>query len=182
MLNQTRGAGYWVWKPLVIWQALLEAADGDTIMYADAATEVVLDPSPLFEVAAQQHVVGFGLSHKEKKFTKRDTFVILNGEMLADTDQVMASFIVFRRSLISLGFVSQWLGFVQDKRLVSDQANELGRPNYPEFVDHRHDQSVFSILYKLWNFTVYPDPSQWGNHISTRPYGQIINHHRERTR
>lgn len=34
--EHARGAGYWLWKPLLIWQELLAANDGDIIGYMDA--------------------------------------------------------------------------------------------------------------------------------------------------
>lgn len=68
----------------------MEAADGDILMYSDAATELIRDPLPLLALAAKQDVIGFALSHLEKKYTKRDTFTMLDGEKLATTHQVLA--------------------------------------------------------------------------------------------
>ena len=33
----------------------------------------------------------------------------------------------------------------------SDIDNVMGKPNYKEFIDHRHDQSIFSVLTKKYN-------------------------------
>lgn len=35
------------------------------------------------------------------------------------------------------------------KELVSDDENVRGLPNYDGFVDHRHDQSIFSLLVRM---------------------------------
>jgi hypothetical protein len=78
-----------------------------------------------------------------------------------------------------MNFVSEWLTYAQDSRAITDDNNVLGSTNYPDFRDHRHDQAILSILAKKWNFTVYPDPSQWGESVK-RPYPTIFNHHRSR--
>jgi len=61
----------------------------------------------------------------------------------------------------------------------------MGKPNYKEFIDHRHDQSIFSVLTKKYNLLAYRDPSQWGNediktYKSTSFYPQIIVSTRQR--
>jgi 3,4-dihydroxy-2-butanone 4-phosphate synthase len=38
VMKQSRGAGYWSWKPVVILDAMRRARWGDVVMYADAAT------------------------------------------------------------------------------------------------------------------------------------------------
>jgi hypothetical protein len=32
------------------------------------------------------------------------------------------------------------------ERWVTDQKDELGLPNHPDFIDYRHDQSIFTLL------------------------------------
>jgi hypothetical protein len=76
-------------------------------------------------------------------------------------------------------FVTEWLTYAQDSRAITDDANVLGLPNYPEFHDHRHDQSILSLLAKKWNLTLYPDPSQWGAGAQ-RPYPTVFEHHRSK--
>jgi hypothetical protein len=42
-------------------------------------------------------------------------------------------------------------------------ANVCGLPNYPGFEDHRHDQSVLSLLARKHGIATRPDVSQWGD-------------------
>jgi hypothetical protein len=74
-------------------------------------------------------------------------------------------------------FVIEWLTYAQDVRAITDDKNVLGIPNYPGFRENRHDQSILSLLAKIWNLTTYLDPSQFGRG-ETRPYPQIFHHHR----
>jgi hypothetical protein len=41
VLNEPRGAGYWLWKPYVIYRAMLHMNEGDTLIYSDAGVEFV---------------------------------------------------------------------------------------------------------------------------------------------
>lgn len=149
-------------------------------MYSDAGAEFIAEVSPLLKLAAQQDVVGFQLQHNESMWTKKDTFVLLGADNLADTKQLLASFVLLKRSWMSLGFVSQWLAYAQDSRAVTDDPSVFG-PNAPGFQDHGHDQSIFSLLYKKWSLVPHIDPSQFGNDNTSRPYPQIISHHRDKT-
>jgi hypothetical protein len=80
-----------------------------------------------------------------------------------DSYQRLASFIVFRNSKVSKDFVEEWLHYCQDERILIDSDNIQGKNNYAEFLHRRHDQSVFSLLTKKYDLTVFRDPSQWGN-------------------
>ncbi len=77
-----------------------------------------------------------------------------------------------------MAFVSEWLTYAQDSRAITDDKNVLGKPNYDDFRENRHDQTILSLLAKKWNLKIYPDPSQYGK--TKRPYPSIFNHHRQR--
>ena len=49
ILEQRRGAGYWLWKPYFIYKVLLESNDDDVIFYVDAGNIFINDPSFLYE-------------------------------------------------------------------------------------------------------------------------------------
>ncbi|CAF3905893.1 unnamed protein product [Adineta steineri] len=156
ILNRKRGAGYWLWKPFILLQELYLARDGDIIVYSDAA---------------------------ESSLTKRDALIVLDVDKpeYTTTSAGLASYIVVKRSFTSLRFVSEWLTYAQDSRVITDDDNVLGSPNYPDFRAHRHDQSILSLLAKKWKLTVYADPSQYGEgEKSQRPYPAIFDHHRSK--
>ncbi|CAF1334692.1 unnamed protein product [Adineta ricciae] len=182
ILNRKRGAGYWLWKPFILLQELYLAQDGDIIVYSDAAVNFINNVSYLTQLTSNQDIVLFKLTGwKESALTKRDALIILNADKpeYTTTLAALASFVVVKRSFTSLRFVSEWLTYAQDSRVITDDANVLGPPNYPEFHDHRHDQSILSLLAKKWKLTVYADPSQWGGGAQ-RPYPTIFDHHRSK--
>lgn len=79
-----------------------------------------------------------------------------------------------------MSFVSEWLTYAQDSRIITDDKNIFGLDNYPGFRGHRHDQTILSLLAKKWGLTIYADPSQWGSGSNNRPFPTIFNHHRSR--
>lgn len=56
--------------------------------------------------------------------------------------------------------------------------NVTGKKNYQTFIEHRHDQSVFSLLSKKYKLQAFRDPSQFGNiaikYFSNSKYSQIL--------
>ncbi|UJR08709.1 hypothetical protein I4U23_012966 [Adineta vaga] len=182
ILDRKRGAGYWLWKPYILFQELYYARDDDIIIYSDVLVNFVANISHLIKLTAKQDIVLFELTgFHEKGWSKRDTFILLNADtpQYTDTWGNLASYLVIKKSFNSMAFVSEWLTYAQDSRAITDDDNVLGSKNYPEFRVHRHDQTIMSILAKKWNITTYPDPSQWGK-AHKRPYPTIFDHHRTR--
>jgi hypothetical protein len=61
ILQRRRGAGYWLWKPYIIYRELYGARDGDIIIYTDAGVNVVADISHLTNLTLKQDIVVFKL-------------------------------------------------------------------------------------------------------------------------
>jgi hypothetical protein len=81
-----------------------------------------------------------------------------------------------------MDIVNELLHYAQDERIITDLENQCGYSNYPEFQEHRHDQSIFSLLTKKYDLVAYRDPSQWGNGVkqlyTNSKYEQLIEHTR----
>jgi len=181
ILENPRGAGYWLWKPYIILKTLESVNEGDIIFYCDSGSHFISSMEPLFELLTDaQDVIPFQLDdvQLEKKWTKRDAFILmgLDEPKYFDTPQRMGGFQLIRNSQFSLDFYREYLSFAQNPQIISDLPNKCGTPNYPEFKDNRHDQSIFSLLTKKYNLKAFRDLSQWGNHLITADssYKQIL--------
>ncbi|MGP9803368.1 hypothetical protein [Paracoccus sp. NSM] len=158
ILEQPRGAGYWLWKPWIILQKLRECGPDDIVIYNDAGRyeKGAFRQFPAFPHAAvelcamtpNRFIHGFiGAWQVQGDYTKRDAFILMG----ADTDemrraaQVCAGPLLFMPSDASFAFLEKWVEFCRDPRVLTDQPDELA-PTHPQFLDHRHDQSVGSIL------------------------------------
>lgn len=188
-LTQTRGAGYWLWKPYCILKALENSMDGDVVMYTDSASHFIAPASPLLLLpeSENQDVIPFALEHPEAHWTKRDAFILMDcdDQGFEKSSQRLASFIVARKSQSSIAFFREYLRYCTNSQILTDLENSCGLPNYSGFRDHRHDQSIFSLLTKKYDLKVFRDPCQWGNsqisQFTNSPYPQLIEHTRQRS-
>jgi hypothetical protein len=175
ILRLRRGAGYWLWKPYITLLTLKRhMRDGDILVYCDSDARFVNSIDPLVPIClsrAEPRIVVFTLEdeHINRIWTKRDCFhyLGLDAAAYAEMPQITAAFYICQRSKPVIEFFENWLAAMQDARVLTDQPNVSGLPNYPGFREHRHDQSVFSLLARKHALAALPDVSQWGD--SRRP-------------
>jgi hypothetical protein len=182
ILRLSRGGGLWLWKPYFILRRLNEMADGDLLFYCDAGACFIRRVAPLADLLerVRQDVLPFELDHPERVWSKRDALVLMQCDQpqFAEARQRLGGFSLWRASPRSRALAEELLSLARDERLLTDTPNTCGLPNYPGFVEHRHDQSLFSLLTKKHGLKAYRDPSQWGNRARGRhpesTYDQLI--------
>lgn len=210
ILEQERGAGYWLWKPFIILETLRAAEDGDIVIYSDSGAEIIAPLEPLTDLCQQKGgILLFNVhtpnnKHTNLMWTKRDCFVLMDADTprFHDAQQINGTPQLYQKSPRSIAFLEEWLNYCTDERILTDIPNRCGLDNYAEIKDHRHDQSVLSILGVRNEIETFRDPSQFGNHLKLVPYrnrgdltpgltyspapytnssyGTIFYHHRER--
>jgi hypothetical protein len=84
--------------------------------------------------------------HLEQEWTKMDLIRTLGAEPLMATGQVMACIWLIRKCPRTIALIDRWYAVCCQYRLIDDSPSVA--PNHPTFVEHRHDQSVWSILVK----------------------------------
>lgn len=185
ILSQQRGAGYWMWKPFVIKKALESINENEILMYSDSGITFIKNINEIVDImdSTNEKLLLFELEdiHPNKRWTKRDCFVLmgLDKEPYLSKNQLLASYILMRKNDFVINFINEWLTYAKDYRIITDTPNECGLPNYQEFVDHRHDQSILSLLGRKYDIKNIPDISQFGN--GRQVTSQILNHHRNRS-
>jgi hypothetical protein len=158
LMSASRGAGLYIWKPHIILDAMDKTDPGDVIIYCDSGAVITSSLQPLAEVCRNltSGVLGFevGEGFVDRQWTKRDAFTLMKCDLPAytDTPQLRGGTIVFVNCKASRRFVEQWSELVCQVRLVTDVPSTCGLPEYPDFKAHRHDQSLFSLLYKKHGF------------------------------
>lgn len=178
----SRGAGYWIWKPYIILKTLKELNDGDLVFYADSGSYFIEHISKLFYLFKKEDITIFGSPYQNKQFTKMDAFYYSQIPAY-ESQHATASFIFVKRNNSVLSFFEEYLSLCEDIRIISDLPNECGLSNFPEFISHRHDQSVLSLLCFKYKIKMHRDLSQWGNSFISNDndnYPQIINHTRDK--
>ncbi len=156
ILSKGRGNGYWLWKPYFIVKTLKKhLSDGDYLIYSDAGIFYTERAQLLVDFLNERKVEMYlhRLPHLEKLYTKRDAFILMGVDLpfYSETGQFNAAFQVYKKSKFTEIFLEEYLYYAQDKRIITDDKNELGMPNYDGFIDHRHDQSILSLLTKKYS-------------------------------
>ncbi|MEM6795357.1 MAG: glycosyltransferase [Acidobacteriota bacterium] len=183
ILGQRRGAGLWLWKPYILLRTL-EQLDSGWLFYADAGTEFLRGVEPILEHAetVETDVLWLGEGFRERQYTKRDALILLDADRpeITESPQRFASHLLLRRSETSLRLLRLALDAATDPRILTDQPNQLGQPDYPDFVAHRHDQSILSVLGKRLGLPATPPPREvsWIALGAVADRGQILNHTR----
>lgn len=185
-----RGGGLWLWKPLFIRYVLERIEQGDLLMYLDAGIEIRAPLEPLVTLADRGQGVALFRVHERlnRQWTKRDCFVLMDCDRpeYRDSEQTMSGIILLRKSALTVRLVDDWLNYATDVRIVSDRPNECGLPNYVDFVEHRHDQSILNNLRIRYGLAGYSDPTQYGEPYRAAAskgvddYGTLLLLHRER--
>lgn len=167
-LNDKRAGKFGLWRPHIIMDALNQVEYGDYIFYSDSGSSFVKPVKILIDIMQKDNVdiMVFDMKENiEKAYTKRDIFIYLGCDenKYTDTAQRCSTFFLFKKTEGTLQFFKEYYDLTfEAPYLFTDEENRLGYPNYPEFIDTRHNQSVLSVLSKKYDVKAYWDLSQWG--------------------
>lgn len=149
ILEQGRGAGYWLWKPYFINKFLQQISEGDYLVYMDSGAFFIKDPSEYIEMTnTEKGHISFSMIQRTSKWTKGDCFYEINKNKdyeFSEKNQLQATYLIFMNNKFTRYFVSKWLGYCCKDNLITDSPN-IHLSNMQDFIDHRHDQSIYSLL------------------------------------
>jgi hypothetical protein len=162
---RVRGYGYWVWKAHIIRESLLKINDGDFLLYLDSGCSLNKQGMPRFNTYLNQvsrsksGIMAVSTENlPEKKWTKGDVFDyfgVRDQKEITDTSQIQASMILIQKSKSSMDLIDSLNSAIsKSPSLIDDSVSNSC--NYEGFVEHRHDQSLFSVLAKIHNVECLP--------------------------
>ena len=167
VLNQKRGKGFWLWKPYFILKKLEEMDNGDYLFYSDSGIFFVKSVDILIEEIekSEQDVMGFELPLIESQWTKEELFKSMDCDQkhFRESNQIIGGFQLIKKSVFSVNFYNEFLKYACNELNITDKYNQKILQN-DDFIDHRHDQSIFSLLYKKYKLKPYKDPTQFGKY------------------
>lgn len=203
ILQQPRGGGYWIWKPYIILKVMSKIKENDIVIYCDSGMKVIQSLHPLVDICKRKNEIMLFRTHNllNKVWTKRDCFVFMkcDSPKYWDSEQLMGSFSLFLNNEKSRTFVKEWLTYCCNEQIITDVPNQCGLNNFPEFKDHRHDQSILSLLAVKHKIEIYRAPCQHGDKhkmekfrhsgectkyaskpYNNSPYDTLLDHHRKK--
>lgn len=150
-----RGFGYWLWKPYIILKTMNQLKDGDILLYLDCGCELDLSEKQYLldyiEIVKKDKIMGCDTKCIEKIWNKRDVVELLNmnnDKYMSTTQREAGALLIFVCDETKK-LVEEWYTISCDYHTIDDSPSIL--PNFPEFKEHRHDQSIFSLLTKKHN-------------------------------
>lgn len=172
ILDKKRGAGYWIWKPYIILDAMEKINEGDIIFYVDSGAEIISDVQPLIDLCKKQDgILLFNGVNISKFWTKRDCFIKMDcdNEKYWNALIYMGGYQIYIKNEKSIKFLRENLKYVQFHELVDDSPSIS--PNFPGFMKHLWDQCVLTNLAVKYNISKgFRNPSQGGNHLKTQEF------------
>lgn len=169
--DEPRAIGRWIWKPYLCSEFAKMKGD---FLYLDAGSHLnfdnirarerfsdyigMLDESPViaFQIRDKQFLAD--IKGSEKLFSREELLNLCDpNDQIVESNQIEANAIFFRAGEISSAFFNEVLHvatfnnyfFMRDNRTTSSQDVNVDL--------YRYDQSIFSLLYKKWNFKLIPN-------------------------
>lgn len=156
MLAMKRGGGYWVWKSAIIWNQL-SVTNTDYLIYSDACSMITEPVRGIISRLPQSvFLVAFVMDeHWELMWTKGDVLDSLEcNKQCRESGQFAATFSIWKVGDVrSHEFLRKWSNFSLNPHMITDSPSQV--ENHAEFREHRHDQSIYSILVKQ---QIFRDP------------------------
>ncbi len=150
-----RGYGYWLWKPYLISKILDCLNENDILVYLDSGCTINPNGIKRFNEYVDmlqngtESVVAFQMHHlMEKNWTKKKLleFVDADDEM-RNSGQCIGGINMWKKNERSTLISTQWYAIASHYEFIN---NSRDPDEDAAFIEHRHDQSVFSLLVKKY--------------------------------
>jgi hypothetical protein len=151
--NNKRGYGYWIWKSYIIKKTFEQMQDNDILLYIDSGCEIDIREKDYLinclEVVKKDYIIGSTTEYLEKEYNKMDLILKLNMNKYLDTYQRQGGVLLFFVCTETRNLINEWYELSCNYHFIDDTRSI--NKNLISFIDHRHDQSVFSLLTKKYN-------------------------------
>lgn len=165
--KKNRLFGYGCWKPEIISNYLKEIPKNAILQYSDIGCHLNYNGVERLKdyvlLTQKRSILGFQYKepdfkknnykfqiYYEREYSKGDLFKYFDLELnneIVQTEQFMSGVIFFKNDETSNFFLNRWNMACNEDYLIDDENSKM--KNHKDFIEHRHDQSVFSILCKL---------------------------------
>ena len=194
--GQKRLYGFACWKPEIILSYLDVIPQNSILQYSDIGCHFnykgIKRLNDYIQIADKNNILSFkynkpnfGLKKKfkfqiyyEYQYTKADSWKYLkinSDSEILKTEQIMSGTMFFKNNSYVRNFLNEWANICQISKLIDD--SESIEPNHSNFIEHRHDQSIFSILCKkekIYNLSA--SECEWAEFENKRSWEHLKNY------
>lgn len=155
ILDSKQGVGFWLWKPWVILDAMNRAPKDAIIVYSDVGFIFTGSIDDMLDTIENKD--GLLIEYDEvdiygtvDEAVNRQTLIRNNCDNMAcrKSPHVMGGFIIVKNNENSKRFITGWFELCKNKNNIMG-VSEVNMEQYPEFVNHRHDEGLLSMTYFL---------------------------------
>lgn len=160
-----RGYGFYIWKPYIIHKVLKLLKENDILVYADAGCKIYPEYLPrlleYFEIVqkSQLGLLCFELKSNIDVWTKADLgkrLDVLDRDEIWQSKMIAGGILVMRNCPHVRMVIKQWEDISnEDYHCIDNSPSKIS--NHPDFTEHRHDQSILSILVRIHGAEIIPD-------------------------
>lgn len=175
LFYNVKGGGFWLWKPYIIDKLLSEIDEGDIVVYSDAGSELLNSDkwneyfnlmnyySSIFFQYRENVYYGWNKfnskyndSPKLKFWTKASTVNHFRNLFSSDNDwleksKICAGLIIIKKDKNSQDLIKEWMNnMLFFPHIVCDLFENEKMNQIQGFSEHRHDQSILSILVRYY--------------------------------
>ena len=159
-----KGFGYYSWKPAVILDVLKKINYSDILIYTDAGSHInSKGKEKLFQYIEQTKkndilITQLTPDYNDYKYTKMDTIEMFKKKLpnteILKTGQIQGGNVFLLKNDYTLSLIEQYDKMMSVENIHFFDDSESQKPNYCDFVENRHDQSIFSLLLKCNHYGV----------------------------
>jgi len=161
--NNSRGFGYYIWKPYIINKTLKEMNENDILLYLDSGCELNINGKnkllDFFNIVKSKKLIGTIASSTDYNFTKMDLIKYMHMEnslSLLQTSHIQAGIMMLLKCDETSKLINEWYEIATFNHHFINDDKSIEK-NFDGFIEHRHDQSIFNLLvkkYGLLNFDI----------------------------
>jgi hypothetical protein len=159
IMKNKRGYGYWLWKSYFILKSMSELEDNDFLIWSDSGTTINYKSyermRELYSLLETNDMIAFQNGYHELNWNKEDTIqdvldtvnkskYDLDMSIEQYPEQRSGAVIMMKKTSNIMNMIHLWYELCSNYHLLDDSPSIL--PNSQNFIEHRHDQSIFSLL------------------------------------
>jgi hypothetical protein len=158
ILSLPRGGGYWLWKPILINKILKIVNENDIIFYLDSQYYFTENFTNLYQEYMQNNDILIWKNKPNcpvyfmKNFCKMDVikkYNLYDKVFKENLEDCWAGAIIIKKTQNTIKYMKEWLDMCCVYEDITDSASI--EKNDQQYREHRHDQSLLSIVMNKYN-------------------------------
>jgi hypothetical protein len=162
-----QGHGCWIWKPHIVHKIFQSLPENSILFYCDAGCTLFKEGIPRFmryinhTLHSKYDNLSFQMNLPEKQFTRQSImkhFNYSNGH----TGQLLGGIFFLKKTNFTANLVQLWKNASQNYNLIGNVSSAELHYEDSEFIENRHDQSIFSVIRKIYGTSSIRDETFFG--------------------